>query len=176
VASRTLSRSDSVTTIGEEYLTTNVAVQVSIPLYSGGGVNASVRAALAAQDEAQAQFDGRRRELVTVTTNAYSRVRFGLERVTALDQAMRSAEQALAATRKGVQVGMRNNVDVLNAEQDLAKVQMQWVSAAFELLGSIVELWAATGEVDQALQRLEAVQRQARWDRLDVAEMKGTPR
>ena len=37
---------------------------------------------------------------------------------------------------------------------------MQWVSAAFELLGSIVELWAATGEVDQALQRLEAVQRQ----------------
>lgn len=162
VASRTLSRSDSVTTIGEEYLTTNVAVQVSIPLYSGAGVNASVRAALAAQDEAQAQFDGRRRELVTVTTNAYSRVRFGLERVTALDQAMRSAEQALAATRKGVQVGMRNNVDVLNAEQDLAKVQMQWVSAAFELLGSIVELWAATGEVDQALQRLEAVQRQVK--------------
>ncbi len=176
VASRTLSRSDSVTTIGEEYLTTNVAVQVSIPLYSGGGVNASVRAALAAQDEAQAQFDGRRRELVTVTTNAYSRVRFGLERVAALDQAMRSAEQALAATRKGVQVGMRNNVDVLNAEQDLAKVQMQWVSAAFELLGSIVELWAATGEVDQALQRLEAVQRQARWDCLDIAEMKRTPR
>lgn len=160
VASRRFSRSDSETTIGEEYLSTNVAVQVSIPLYSGGGVNASVRAALAAREEAQARFDGRRRELVTSTTNAYSRVRFGLERVTALDQATRSAEQALAATRKGVQAGTRNNVDVLNAEQDLAKVQMQWVSAAFELLGSIVELWAATGEVDQALQRLEAVQRQ----------------
>jgi outer membrane protein TolC len=123
-------------------------------------VNASVRAALAARDEAQARFDGRRRELVTATTNAYSRVRFGLERVTALEQATRSAEQALVATRKGVQAGTRNNVDVLNAEQDVARAQMQWVSAAFELLGAIVELWAATGEVDQALQRLEAVQRQ----------------
>jgi TolC family type I secretion outer membrane protein len=160
VASRRFSRSDSETTIGEEYLSTNVAVQVSIPLYSGGGVNASVRAALAARDEAQARFDGRRRELVTATTNAYSRVRFGLERVTALEQATRSAEQALVATRKGVQAGTRNNVDVLNAEQDVARAQMQWVSAAFELLGAIVELWAATGEVDQALQRLEAVQRQ----------------
>ncbi|WP_142809908.1 TolC family outer membrane protein [Tepidiphilus olei] len=160
VASRRFARSDSETTIGEEYLSTNVAVQVSIPLYSGGGVNASVRAALAARDEAQARFDGRRRELVTATTNAYSRVRFGLERVTALEQATRSAEQALVATRKGVQAGTRNNVDVLNAEQDVARAQMQWVSAAFELLGAIVELWAATGEVDQALQRLEAVQRQ----------------
>ena len=54
VASRTFSRSDSVTTIGEEYLSTNVAVQVSIPLYSGGGVNASVRAALAAREESGA--------------------------------------------------------------------------------------------------------------------------
>lgn len=158
VATRSYSRSDTVSTIGQKNLSTTVEVQVAIPLYSGGGVSASVRSARGALEGELARLEGRKRDLITVTTSAYVRVRYGLEKLRALEQARRSARQALLATRKGLEAGIRNHVDVLVAEQDVAKARVQWVSAAYALLRSIMELWAATGDVEVLLSRLETAQ------------------
>lgn len=158
VASHGFSRSDSITTIDQEHLSTSLSVQVAVPLYSGGGVDASVRSALAGLDREKALLDGRRRELTNVATNAHVQIRFGLEKLNALEQAERSAEQALLATRKGVQAGIRNHVDVLVAEQDVAKVEVRLVSTSYELLRSVMDLMEVTGEVHLALERLDALQ------------------
>ncbi|WP_217125956.1 TolC family outer membrane protein [Hydrogenophilus thiooxidans] len=159
VVSRRMSRSDSETTIGQQYDTTSAAVQLQIPLYAGGGIDASVRAALAALEEAQLRTEAKRRELTQAVTQAYTALRFGYAQWQALEQAERSAQQAVIGTEKGIQAGTRNAVDLLNAQQELAKVRANRIDAAYQVLVAAIDLWsAAQGGVDAVLGQLaEAV-------------------
>ncbi|GAB6050592.1 TolC family outer membrane protein [Hydrogenophilus islandicus] len=157
VAARRMSRSDSETTIGQQYDTTSVAVQLQIPLYAGGGIDASVRAALSALEEAQMRTEAKRRELTQNLTQAYAALRYGYAQWQALAQAERSAEQAVVGTEKGIRAGTRNAVDLLNAQQELAKVRASRVDAAYQMVLAAIDLWsAAEGSADGALVQLIA--------------------
>ncbi len=149
------SRSDSETTIGTQYHTTSVAVQVSVPLYAGGGIDASVRAATAAVAEAEARLEAKRRELRQTVADAYQNVRFTLAQWQALAQAERSAHAAVEGSKKGLLAGTRNVVDVLNAEQELARVKAQRLDTAHQLLVAALDvLTAADGGLEAVLARL----------------------
>ena len=156
VASRRHSRNDAETTIGQQYDTTGIALQFNLPLYAGGGIDASVRAALAAKSEAEGRLDARRRELRQTITQGYHGVRYGLAQWQALAQAERSAEQALIGARKGLEAGTRNTVDVLNAEQDLARTRASRIDIAYQTLVALIEVLTAAEEgVDAVLERLQ---------------------
>ncbi len=156
VASHRHTRSDTETTIGQQYDTTAIALQFNLPIYAGGGIDASVRVALAGRSEAEARLNARRRELTQGITQAYHGVRFGLAQWQALAQAERSAEQALIGTRKGLEAGTRNTVDVLNAEQELARVRASRIDIAYRILVAAVEvLTLAEEEVDAVLRHLQ---------------------
>lgn len=155
VVTRRMSRSDTETTIGQQYDTTSAAVQLQIPLYAGGGIDASVRAALAALEEAQLKTEAKRRELTQSVTQVYTALRFGYAQWQALEQAERSAQQAVIGTEKGIQAGTRNAVDLLNAQQELAKVRASRIDAAYQVLVAAIDLWsAAEGGVDAVLVQL----------------------
>lgn len=143
VAARRMSRSDSETTIGQQFDTTSVAVQLQVPLYAGGGIDASVRAALAALAEAQLRTEAKRRELAQTLTQSYTALRFGLEQWRALAQAERSAEQAVIGTEKGIAAGTRNSVDLLNAQQELAKVRANRIDVAYQMLIAALDLYSS---------------------------------
>ncbi|MCX7946731.1 MAG: TolC family outer membrane protein [Hydrogenophilus sp.] len=156
VASRRLSRNDSETTIGQEYLTTSAVVQLSVPLYAGGGVDAAVRSALAALEEAQLRTEGKRRELAQAVTQAYTALQFGYTQWQALAQAERSAEQAVIGTEKGIAAGTRNSADLLNAQQELARVRAARVDAFYQTLTAAIDLRvAAEGGVEEVLEVLQ---------------------
>ena len=92
-------------------------LQLQIPIYEGGRVNAQTRQARFLLDAAGQDLDDVQRGVVREAENAYRAVLAGIQEVEAFEQASISAESALEATQAGFEVGTRTIVDVLIAEQ-----------------------------------------------------------
>ncbi|MBN1278999.1 MAG: TolC family outer membrane protein [Chlorobiaceae bacterium] len=134
VASRTFSESDNNYSIGNQYDTYSLNVQMSMPIYSGGYVSASVR-----QSSAQFRQAHEQRSLTERTISANVRQYFNgilnsIAQIKAYEQAVTSNDIALTGTRKGFTNGFRSNVDVLNAmaklfdsKRNLAKARYQYI-------------------------------------------------
>lgn len=150
VASRTNSDSDSNTTIGSQYWTTSIGVQLNIPLYAGGQVSSAIRQARANLEKARQQYEAGRRQLEVEVAKQFGAVDQGVARVKALEQALRSAEQALRSSRKGVEAGTRNSVDVLNALQQIAATRLELAQARTAYALGWLKLKAAAGTLGEA--------------------------
>ena len=94
--------------------TGTIGLQLNIPLYSGGGVNAATRQAVAQHEASVDVLEERRRSVRAQVRNAYQGVQSSISRVNALSEATQvSANSALEATEAGFEVGTRTLVDVL---------------------------------------------------------------
>lgn len=149
VATRSLSSSENNYTIGSEYRTSSLGVQVNIPLYAGGGVDAAVRQAIANRDRVRHQVEAARRQIAVNVTQEFSAATFGVSRVRALEQALESARQAVIGSEKGVLGGVRNAVDVLNAQQQLFATRAELTDARHAFVLAFLRLKAAAGGLDE---------------------------
>lgn len=141
-AQRSISESDTNYTINSKYYTTAYGVQFNIPIWSGGYVNSQMRQAVANLEKAKQQYEARRREVSQEVRKEFQNVTEGILKVKALEQAERSADQAVFSNQKGFQAGTRTQVDILNAQQqrmnvrrDLALTRHQYLLARIRLQG-----------------------------------------
>lgn len=149
VASRTFSESDNNYSIGTQYDTYGVTLQMSLPIYSGGYVSASVR-------QASAQFweAGERKNLTerTVTSDVrkyYNGILSSIAQVNAYEQAVKSSEIALIGTQKGFQTGLRSNVDVLNAQAKLFENKRNFAKAQYQYIMNLAMFKQVTGTLSE---------------------------
>ncbi len=140
VASVSRSNSDNVTSVNTRYAQKTLGLQLNVPLYSGGAVNSQVRQALAAQERAGEALESARRELGVRVHQEFRSMAEGVLRIRALEQAVRSAQQALLSNQKSLQAGSRTTLDVLQAEQqkttalrDLAQSRYRYLLAQLRL-------------------------------------------
>jgi len=145
VAQWSRSGSENVTSPATRYLNRTMGVQLSVPLYAGGYVNATVREAVARQTQAEELLEAARRDLALRITTEYRSVTEGRLRVRALEQAERSADQLAQSSRKSMQAGVRTLVDVFNADQKKAQTQRDLARARYEMLVAFVRLQALAG-------------------------------
>ena len=129
VASRGNSDSDSNNIIGNSYWTSSIGVQLTMPIYAGGQVNSGIRQARANLEKARQQYEAARRQAGVEVAKQFDTVEQGIARIKGLEQALRSTEQAVLSSRKGVQAGVRNSVDVLNALQQRATTRSDLAGA-----------------------------------------------
>ena len=147
IAQRSRSQSANDTTINQLYLTSMVGVQVNVPLFAGGYADSQVRQALASIERYQNLFEARRREVDQQIRKEFQNVAEGVAKVRALEQAERSADQAVFSNQKGFQAGTRTLIDILNAQQqrvnarrDLAQQRYQYLMARVRLQGLVNSL------------------------------------
>ena len=140
VAGWSRSDSDSVTNVNNIYNQKYIGLQLTVPLYGGGYVSSTVRQAVADSERARASLEAGRLELGVRVHEQYRAMTEGVLRIAALEQAARSAQQALESSRKSFAAGVRTSVDVLNAEQqhttalrDLAQARYSYVLARIRL-------------------------------------------
>lgn len=150
VAQRSRNNSASDQTINQLFLTTQVSVQMNIPIFAGGYVNSQVRQARAAHERHQQLYEAKRREVGLQIRKEFQNVAEGVLKVRALEQAERSADQAVFSNQKGFQAGTRSQIDILNAEQqrmntrrDLAEARYLYVMARVRLQGLVGSLTEA---------------------------------
>ncbi|MGL6290645.1 MAG: TolC family outer membrane protein, partial [Silanimonas sp.] len=135
----------------------NVGITLTVPIYSGGAVQAGVRSALANRDAAAEQLEQERRSVVRQTRNAYRSLAAGAAEVEARRLAVVSAKAALEAGEAGLEVGTRTVVDVLLAQQTLFAAQTQFAQARHNFLVNELTLKQAAGSLSPA--DIEAVNR-----------------
>jgi len=149
IAQRSRNNSANDTTIHQLYLTTQVGLQVNIPLFSGGYVSASVRQALANQDKYQQQYEAKRREIDMQIRKEFQNVAEGVYKVKALEQAERSSDQAVFSNQKGYQAGIRTQIDILNAQQQRVNVRRDLAQARYMYLMARVRLQGLVGSLNE---------------------------
>lgn len=123
----------------------SVGVQLNVPLFQGGAVSSKSREAEANQERSKQDLENARRNVTTQTRQAYLGVVSGMAQVQALQQALVSSQSLLDASKLGQEVGIRTNLDVLNAQQQLYSTRRDLYQAEYNYLMSQLRLKAAVG-------------------------------
>jgi outer membrane protein len=127
----------------------SVGLQMNWPIYQGGLTQSRVREALALQDRYSSDLEGARRSAANAARQAYTGVNFGLSQVQALESAEVSARTQLESTQLGYQVGVRIQLDVLNATTQLVQTQRDLKRARYDFLLSALQLKASSATLNE---------------------------
>ncbi|MCP5180969.1 MAG: TolC family outer membrane protein [Pseudomonadales bacterium] len=131
--------------IGNKIDTTSYSLELSLPLYLGGFNHARRREAGALAEQAREQLQDQRLTVSRDTRNLFRAVATDVVRVKARLKAIKSSESALDATQTGYEVGTRNIVDVLQAQQRLYGTQFEYADARYSYVNNLMRLKQAAG-------------------------------
>ena len=147
ILDRNYSESGNNYTIGQTYGTNSINLQMSLPIYSGGYVSASVRQAHARRLKAQEQLSWQERGVESDVRKYYNGVITSIAQIKAYEQAVKSHDIALTGTKKGFEMGQRSNVDVLNAQQKLIESKRNLSKSRYQYIMSMLQLKDSAGKL-----------------------------
>jgi outer membrane protein len=137
-----------------------LGITLSVPVFTGGYIQSKVREAHAREDKADQDLELARRTASQSARQAYTGVDYGLAQVQALESAEISAKTQVDSTRLGYQVGVRINLDVLNANTQLFNTERDLKKARYDFLVNGLKLKAAAGSlVDQDIETVNGLLR-----------------
>jgi outer membrane protein len=122
-----------------------IGVQLNVPIFSGFAVNSRVREAIALEDKSRNDLEVARRNAALQARQAYLGVNSGLAQVKALEAAEVSSNSALESNKLGYQVGVRINIDVLNAQRQLYSTRTDLAKARYATIMNGLRLKSAAG-------------------------------
>ena len=125
----------------------SVGVTLTLPLFAGFAVQNRVKETLSLEDKAQADLEAARRAVAQGTRSAFYGVQAGQAQVKALEAAESSSQLALEATQLGYKVGVRVNLDVLNAQTQLYTTQRDLAKARYDVIVGGLKLRQVAGNL-----------------------------
>ena len=126
---------------------TSVGLQLNIPLFAGFSIQNRIKETLVLEDRSRNDLDAARRGVVQATRQAYYTLLSGAAQVKALEAAEGSSQLALEATQLGYRIGVRVNVDVLNAQSQLYQTRRDLARARYDVLLDTLRLDQAAGRL-----------------------------
>ncbi len=146
------SRTDSRTNVA------TIALAFNMPLFSGYAIQNRIKETLALEDKARTDLEAARRTVAQATRAAFFGVLSGQSQAKALEAAEASSQSALEANQLGYQVGVRINIDVLNAQSQLYQTKRDLARARYDVLVGNLKLRQANGSLSaQDLQPINAI-------------------
>jgi outer membrane protein len=125
--------------------TASVGLQFAMPLYTGGAADNRIKETLKLEEKSRNDLEAARRSVAQSTRQIYFGVQSGTAQVKALEAAESSSKLALEATQLGYKVGVRVNLDVLNAQTQLFTTQRDLAKARYDVLLNSLKLRQAAG-------------------------------
>lgn len=123
----------------------NVGIQLNIPLFQGGLTSSRQREASANRAASESALEGAKRSAALGARQYYLGVVNGLAQVKALKAALISSQSALESNKLGYEVGVRINIDVLNAENQVYVTRRDLAKATLDTLMAQLRLKSVTG-------------------------------
>ncbi|MDR7295292.1 outer membrane protein [Pelomonas aquatica] len=127
--------------------TASVGLTLSYPLYTGGLTQNRIRETLVLEEKARNDLDYARRSVAEATRRAFFGVQSLKAQVSAYEAAESSTKLALEATQLGYKVGVRVNLDVLNAQTQLYTTQRDLAKARYDVVVNSLRLRQASGQL-----------------------------
>jgi len=122
-----------------------VALAVNIPLFASGATQARVRETVALRDKAQADVDSVRRNLQLQVRQSFSAALSSVGQAHGLETATRSLEVAMQANRRGYEVGLKVNAEVLESQSRLFESRRDLSRVRYDAWLNFLKLKAAAG-------------------------------
>lgn len=163
-------------TAGSHTNAAQIGVVMNMPLFAGFAVQNRIKETVALEDKARAQLDDARRTVEQSTRTAFLGVQSGHAQVTALEAALLSSKSALEANQMGYEVGVRINIDVLNAQSQLYQTERDLANARYQVLLGQLKLRQAAGVLqDDDLRAIDALTRTPSITAKDTAAATDSP-
>ncbi|MES2152329.1 MAG: TolC family outer membrane protein [Pseudomonadota bacterium] len=150
VASGTRSSVSGQTSSSGTVTNKGIGVQWSVPIFNGFAVTSRVRESIALEDKARNDLEATRRSAALGARQAFLGVSSGLAQVKALEAAEVSSQSALDSNKLGYQVGVRINIDVLNAQRQLYQTRRDLSRARYDTIMNGLRLKSASGSLREA--------------------------
>jgi protease secretion system outer membrane protein len=159
VASVSSSDSESTTTLNQKINENRIGVQLTVPLFAGGGVRARVSQAAANSQREQALLDATISKVLLEVRRNWLAVTNAWAKLDAYRSAVESAQVVQRGVEVGIRAGMNVQADALDATRLLYIARRDLASARYEFLLARLKLKAFAGtlagadmdSVDQAL-------------------------
>lgn len=130
---------------GSDTSTGTIGLQLALPLYQGGGISSREREAAANYERSKQDLENARRGAALTARQSYLAVLAGVAQVRAYEQALVSSRSALDSNRLGYEVGVRINIDVLNAQQQVFQTERDLLASRYNTIANNLRLKAAGG-------------------------------
>ena len=124
-----------------------VNLTLNMPLFAGFAIQNRIKETLSLEDKANIDLLTARRAVAQGTRSAYYGVQSGRAQVKALEAAESSSKLALEATQLGYKVGVRVNLDVLNAQTQLYQTQASLAKARYDVIVGDMKLRQTSGQL-----------------------------
>ncbi|WP_395701581.1 TolC family outer membrane protein [Aquabacterium sp.] len=135
-----------------------IGVQASYTLFAGGSLDARIKETVVLEDKARNDLENARRSVAQGTRQAFYSTQSLQAQAKALEAAEASNKLALEATQLGYKVGVRVNLDVLNAQTQLFNAQRDLSKARHDTIVTSLKLRQAAGQLSpQDVQAVDAL-------------------
>lgn len=148
IASYSKNAAETLNTYNQESTIRSIGVQVNIPLYQGGQISAVSRQAAASYEKAKADLQARTDKLLIDLRKDHALVLSGEKKIGALLAAVASSTELVQATKQSIKGGVRINLDLLNARQQLFTSQRDLAQARYAFLLAQLRVKSAVGGLD----------------------------
>jgi outer membrane protein len=144
-----ISRSENAiaSSVGLTSNSATLGLQLAVPLYTGGLIDSRVREAAASLNKTEFDLTNAKNQAELAARQAYLGLNSLLNQVTALQAAEKSSRLSLDSNLLGYQVGVRINIDVLNAQQQVFATQRDLAKVRYDVLVNGLKLKAATASL-----------------------------
>ena len=147
---RRQSNSGSYNNISGSNTNKAIGIAYSVPLFNGFAVTSRVRESIALEDKARNDLEATRRTAAQNARLAFLGVNSGLAQVRALQAAEVSSTSALDSNKLGYQVGVRINIDELNAQRQLFQTRRDLSRARYDTIINGLRLKSASGSLRES--------------------------
>ncbi len=134
----------------------SIALQATIPLFTGGLRSAQRHEAQALEHKAGAELEAADQQVRQQTRAAWLGVTTAAARVRALQRLHGSTQDRLGATQLGLEIGDRSALDLLNAQADFLRSGTDFQRAQVDWLLANLQLQAVAGALSETdIERLD---------------------
>lgn len=130
-----------------ESVTLQATLNVSVPLYEGGGTYSRVRAQKHTYGQRRIEADQARRDSLETATRGWEDLQAARARTRSYESQIRASEMALAGVEEEAKVGSRTVLDVLDAEQELFDARVNLVRAQHDEMVAAFQVKSALGQM-----------------------------
>jgi outer membrane protein, protease secretion system len=148
VASYSRNTSETINTLNQETTARSIGIQLTVPIYAGGAVNSATRQAAAALERSKADLQAKSDKVLLDVRKQYDIVQSSSLRIEALQKAVASGNLLVTATEQSIKGGIRINLDLLNAKQQLFASKRDLAQAYYNYLLALLRLRAAAGTLN----------------------------
>ena len=135
--------------IGSDTNSSYVGLKLAVPLFAGGSVMSKEREAVALKEKARADLENARRTATLGARQSYLGVNAGLAQVKALEAGVASSRLAVESNKLGYEVGVRININVLDAQSQLFDARQKLAKARLDTLIAQLKLKSAAGSLSE---------------------------